>query len=33
LLSADGARERINDPLAAGASAYVMKTAHPDEIA
>jgi DNA-binding NarL/FixJ family response regulator len=33
VLSADRATERINASFAAGASAYVMKTAHPDDIA
>lgn len=33
VLSADRAPERINAALGAGASAYVMKTAHPDDIA
>lgn len=33
VLSSDRAPERINGALAAGASAYVMKTAHPDDIA
>jgi DNA-binding NarL/FixJ family response regulator len=33
VLSSDRAPERINGALAAGASAYVMKTAHADDIA